>query len=406
MLNLIQNKMLSSSSTQFKDNKRIKSSKHFPRSTREWKNSIYLYNKNNLNLIPSTDLSVMNIIKSYFRLFNKELENKARTKRISFKYRKPSTHKIYVGNQELEHTNNQVTLDLYLHNRQINNYSIAMKLLKVKYLKIFKYYKKFFSRRLDLLEKWSITFLRKKKLFLMKSLKQNSFNERISNYTNAYSENLLSKHLNKEFEKILLYWCYRQLIYINWSKYTYIYLQYLKEQIYKIYNKQVEFNLINLKKFYFSSDIISEIITKRISGNRNKIAKYLKSLKNKVKIVNKKRAKSRIIRNNKLNKKNSFNWSAYKSSNSLIKIIRKNLKYKNITGFRLEAKGRLTKRNKASRSILKVINKGNLINTDSSLKGLSSVTLRGNLNSNTQYSKLSSKSNIGSFGIKIWINSN
>jgi hypothetical protein len=71
-----------------------------------------------------------------------------------------------------------------------------------------------------------------------------------------------------------------------------------------------------------------------------------------------------------------------------------------VTGFRLEARGRLTKRYTASRSLLKVKYKGNLLNIDSSLKGLSSVLLKGNLNSNLQHTKLASKSRIGSFGIK------
>ena len=85
---------------------------------------------------------------------------------------------------------------------------------------------------------------------------------------------------------------------------------------------------------------------------------------------------------------------------SLSQFIIKKLKYKDVTGFRIEAKGRLTKRYTASRSLLKVKYKGNLLNIDSSLKGLSSVLLKGNLKSNIQYTKLASKSRIGSFGIK------
>ena len=77
-----------------------------------------------------------------------------------------------------------------------------------------------------------------------------------------------------------------------------------------------------------------------------------------------------------------------------------NLKYKHVTGFRLEARGRLSKRFTASRSVYKLRYKGNLLNLDSSYKGLSSVILKGNLKSNIQYTKLKSKTRIGSFGIK------
>ena len=80
-----------------------------------------------------------------------------------------------------------------------------------------------------------------------------------------------------------------------------------------------------------------------------------------------------------------------------------NLKYKHITGFRLEAKGRLNKRFTASRSLNKISYKGNLLNLDSSYKGLSTILLKGNLNSNIQYTKLNSKTRIGSFGLKGWV---
>ena len=77
-----------------------------------------------------------------------------------------------------------------------------------------------------------------------------------------------------------------------------------------------------------------------------------------------------------------------------------NIKYKQISGFRLQAKGRLTRRYTASRSISKTTYAGNLLNMDSSYKRLSSVLLRNNLKSNLQYTKLKSKTRIGSFGIK------
>ena len=104
---------------------------------------------------------------------------------------------------------------------------------------------------------------------------------------------------------------------------------------------------------------------------------------------------------NKLEEKNIT-----QSNNSLRKSIIRKLKYRNVTGFRVEARGRLTKRYTASRSVLRLKYKGNLLNIDSSIKGLSSVFLKGNLKSNVQYTKLVSKSRIGSFGIKGWISGN
>ena len=66
----------------------------------------------------------------------------------------------------------------------------------------------------------------------------------------------------------------------------------------------------------------------------------------------------------------------------------------------MEAAGRLTKRYTASRSLHKVMYKGNLENTLSSVNGYSSVVLRGNFRPNLGYTKLNSKARIGSFGIK------
>lgn len=88
------------------------------------------------------------------------------------------------------------------------------------------------------------------------------------------------------------------------------------------------------------------------------------------------------------------------------KTIINNLKYKDITGYRLQIKGRVTRRFTAARSISKNKHKGGILDIDSSYRGLSSVLLKGNLKSNTQYTKLKSKTRIGSFGIKGWISGN
>ena len=44
-------------------------------------------------------------------------------------------------------------------------------------------------------------------------------------------------------------------------------------------------------------------------------------------------------------------------------------------------------------------------NIDSSYKGYLQLLLRGKLRSNLQYSKLKSKTRIGSFGVKGWVSS-
>ena len=104
-----------------------------------------------------------------------------------------------------------------------------------------------------------------------------------------------------------------------------------------------------------------------------------------------------------INKENDENTA--NKSNLLLNFIINSLKHKNMAGARLEAKGRLTRRFTASRSVFKIKWKGSLKNIDSSHRGLSSVILRGHLKSNIQYSLINSKTRNGAFGLKGWISS-
>jgi hypothetical protein len=74
-----------------------------------------------------------------------------------------------------------------------------------------------------------------------------------------------------------------------------------------------------------------------------------------------------------------------------------------MAGIRIEAKGRLTRRFTASRSVFKMKWKGGLKNVDSSFKGLSTIMLRGTVKSNVQYSMINSKNRNGAFGVKGWV---
>lgn len=395
MLNLIFNNKINHYDEKFQNINILKSSKHFPSSTREWKSSIFLYNKNNLNLIPITDKSAISIVKSYFSLFNKEIEEKLRTKRLYKRFRKLSLNKIYVSSGEFKHTNNKVIINLYIFNRQNNSHFWITKKLKAQLNYYLNNSKKLFLDSFLSLKKEILSSLSGNEIEFL----NNEKNNRINNYLKINIENFCEKVIDNEKNKRLLYWYYKRVKFINKSKFTYIFLQYLKKQLSMLYNKQIEFNLINLKRFYLNSDILSESITKKISRKRKKALYYLTKVKNKVKIKRKNSYLHKYIINNRLEKKIDLT----KSTSCLSKFIIKNLKYKDVTGFRLQARGRITKRYTASRSLLKVKYKGNLLNIDSSLKGLSSVLLKGNLKSNLQYTTLASKSRIGSFGIKGWI---
>lgn len=395
-----------------------KTSKHFPSPVREWNNSIYVYNKNALNLIPSTTLSAIKLIKSFFNLYNLRVERKMRTKRLLLRLRRLSLNKIFVSNGEFKHTNNKVIITLYIFNRQKQSYlnrikklgffnyyraenkkNIAKLLIKQTKLKILYYLKNAGTNESTL-----VNIIRQNKL---KNIPNNSINYNSSLNLYKYINIFYKKYARKSYTYIKNFLYYKQLLYINKTKYNYTYLKYLKTCLEKLYNKNVEFNLVNIKRFYINSDILSESISLKLTRNRRKILRYLKNTRKKIK-VNKKKylfiepAYDKVFKENLVAKrKDSFADSLTKK-----RIIFLGLKYKDITGFRLEAKGRLTRRYTASRSVTKFRYKGNLLNIDSSHRGLSSVLLKGNLRSNLQYTKLKSKTRIGSFGIKGWVSGN
>jgi hypothetical protein len=98
-------------------------------------------------------------------------------------------------------------------------------------------------------------------------------------------------------------------------------------------------------------------------------------------------------------------WSIKNQSISFKSYILNSLKHLNMRGIRVEAKGRLTRRFTASRSVFKMKWKGGLKNVDSSIKGLSTIMLRGHVKSNVQYTFINSKNRIGAYGVKGWVSS-
>jgi len=397
MLNLFELYNNSKNKTEKKINSQEKHNKHHPSAVREWNNSLYVFNKNTINLIPQATELAIKLIKSYFNLYNLKLERKIRSSKLLGRLRKLSSSKIYVSNGEFKHTNNKVVITLYLFNRQ--KFNLDKKIRKSFYKAwsnqdiLHRRWLLLQAKALQSIKKWN-----KKKLVLIDIMESYIKNKQILDYKDLskYIIILYKKLLKKSLDKYLLHKYYQQLIFINKFKLNYNYLQYLKKYLEKIYKKNVEFNLINLRHFYLNSDILSESITLKIRKNRRKLLKFLNTLKRKVKVRNIKNIYYKPI----FNKLNNID------KKSLERVILRNIKYKHVTGFRLETSGRLTKRHTASRSVSKLRYKGNLLNIDSSYRGLSSVLLKGNLKSNLQYTKLKSKTRIGSFGIKGWISSN
>lgn len=351
-------------------------------------------------MIPFLFISAMKIIKGFFSAFNKDLEKKMRTKRLLLRFRRRSSNRMYLSNGEFKHRNNNVLVNLYIFNRQKKIY--LFKLEKIFLKKIFfkninknyiKTLKSLFSRSFE-----SLSEVNKSKYSLINILNilKHNKNYKVKTFKelSLYTENSYKEILKLTMRKLRLYFLYRQLIYINKSKLNYTYLNFLKKHLERLFNKNVEFNLININRFYLNSDILSESVKLKIAHNKRRMSRILKKLKEKVKIHEIKIFVDNVLKkqaNNKLLLKN---------------LIFKNLKYKHTTGFRLEARGRLSRRYTASRSVLKSTYHGNLLNFDSSFRRMPAMILKGNLRSNLQYTKLKDKTRIGSFGIKGWVSGN
>lgn len=271
---------------------------------------------------------------------------------------------------------------------------------------------------------------RKRKNFILRVLKWK--NEDFTNYEYRYYQNFIKKAYKKE----ILYMYYVKLLSVNNNKFKNWFILGFKRVVSKLYNKKVEFNFINLKYLHLNSDIFSESIATKLRNRENRLLTVLKkalklvklsSFNNKFtdvasnytsKALSTKLFNSTIYNNDilhellnstfKQNNSSVNTTSTQTTDKRFLSIQKKNavldsIKHKSVFGVRLEATGRLSKRLTASRSVFKLKYKGSIKNIDSSYKGLSSVILKGNTKSNIQYTKLSSKTRNGSFGLKGWV---
>jgi hypothetical protein len=267
------------------------------------------------------------------------------------------------------------------------------------------------------------------------------FNDKVESFSVLTYPNY-SVYLNKVESNYKREW-YKYMYLLNTYKlkFTSKYLSKLNVLVNNIYNKKVVFNIVNLKKMHLNSDIFTQAVALKLRNKNNKLFRVLKSSLRKInikpisKIDERRRGKRdnkvllvNRIRNNQiismLNQKNAdcsledLIRDFYPSGSSVFALNkRKNLKFvytferhflnrlkhMRLRGIRVEAKGRLTRRATASRSVFKMRWKGGLKNIESSFRGWSAIMLRGIVKSNVQYSVTSSKNPNGAYGVKGWV---
>ena len=430
--------------------------------SKEWKNTAYFYNQNNIKNIPLNDQNLNKMIQSYFNL---HLRNKfIHLRHMSLKRKRSLLKRIYVSNVEIKHTNNKAIITLYVLNTQKKN-------LDKKYLKskiIFRYWKfhilniqrKIFIKNFSLFKTKLIdNFLMNK--FVLRGSKVLEFKfellNKIMNYSNLYFNRHIKKVFNK-FKFVRKINILRRHIYqfkINALKFEKAYfLRKLTNLLVKILNKKIEYNIVNLKSLVFNPDIFTKALALKLRKKRFTVMRGINSIINRAKLpkVNTIKERTDLTKNKDVNLvhnkykdthllsnlnnnedfflflRNMYNindryltpciWKYIRGfwvpSNGINKksinregIINKSMfdsiQYKNLGGIRLEVKGRLTRRNRADRAVYKLKWKGGLKNIESSFNGLSSVLYRGHYKPNVTYSINKSKRRIGAFAVKGWI---
>ena len=406
--------------------------RHYPPANKEWSNSIYAYNKNTPKLLPIADKVLSKLTKSYFNLYSLKLEKKIKSRRVRKWSRRLSTNRILISKAELKHTSDKVIITIYVYNRQEKNH--LKKMRKINIIAKKKKDKRSFILKIRLIKTQAlkiVTTVRKEKNLFFKTFKWE--NHIFKTYELNYSKNFIVKSLEKE----MLYLYLKQIISFNKSKFENTYLLPLTNLVQKVYKKKVEFNLVNLKYLHLNSHIFTETIAIKLRKRKNKLIKVLRASLSKVKIAYLNNLavledisnRPKIIQNLKVNLLLSDPFSMNQnerhnkddlelilerlylknlkdsSTHDIDNIVLNSIKHKPVSGIRIEAAGRLSKRIIAQRSVFKFKYKGNLRNINSSYKGFSSVILRGHAKSNLQYTKVKSKTRIGSFGLKGWISS-
>nr|YP_009826355.1 hypothetical protein [Trichoderma atroviride]QEJ82017.1 hypothetical protein [Trichoderma atroviride] len=419
--------------------------KYLPSFSKEWKNTIYSYNKNMLKNIPSNDVNINKIIQSYFNLYFKDHKYVGSRKFILLRRRRTFLRKIYVSNAEIKHTNNKAIITLFTVNRE-------KKILKRKYLKINKKISQNLIRRYLLLYKNNVSniydIINNHKFLSVNGLggahnkmtKKGFLNYRLE-YLNKFIK-LKDLYLRKIWSVIISkYWRthlkllrkYDLMYSLNQYKFNNLtFLPKLSNILNKIIGKKIEYNIINLKSIAYNTDLFTNALALKLKKKRMNYIKSMFSILNRAYLPKINTIKERtlvkgqknidlyldkykdlnIISNlnninlDKLlnNIHNTTNTDKNDTDNKKIhNLIYNSIGYKNMGGIRLEVKGRLTKRYRADRSIYSLKWKGGLKNVDSSFKRLSSVLFRGNSKSNMTYTLSQSKRRIGAFAVKGWI---
>jgi hypothetical protein len=185
---------------------------------------------------------------------------------------------------------------------------------------------------------------------------------------------------------------FKKQLLLNINKFRFGFINNLMGLVENLYDKKVEFNIVKLKKLHLNSDLFTQAVALKLKNRNNRLYKVLKSSLNKVKLpridrvteifhyINKDELLVNIIRNDNIN--SMFVYSNNDPLNTLlldtfadvdnikVKVLKRTsvkqrsislqnyvfniLKHLKMRGIRIEAKGRITRRLTAARSVFKM----------------------------------------------------
>jgi len=185
---------------------------------------------------------------------------------------------------------------------------------------------------------------------------------------------------------------FKKQLLLNINKFRFGFINNLMELVEKLYDKKVEFNIVKLKKLHLNSDLFTQAVALKLKNRNNRLYKVLKSSLNKVNLpridrvseifhhINKDELLVNIIRNDNISSMfkdhsndplNTLLLDTFADVDNIkVKVLKRTsvkqrsislqnyvftiLKHLKMRGIRIEAKGRITRRLTAARSVFKM----------------------------------------------------
>ena len=232
-------------------------------------------------------------------------------------------------------------------------------------------------------------------LFIIKDLKTISRKDlpNLFIYKNIKNNSLLKLIVCKKLLETFFYRKYLLKIYKNIYKFNMLKLINVKNILAKLFNKNINLNIINTKYLFIDNNIFLEAIVRKLKNRKRRVLKVIRKAISVTKVakinplllINLK--KINVIIKPISNIINVLTFKDYLYINKLKNIIFEYVKNTHVSGIRLEANGRLSKRLKAARSTHKIAYLGNIQNIYSSKQNKSALISRGFLKSNVDLMK-------------------